>query len=582
MLSNTLKLCLGTKILSSLHLRKVSSVVTSEKFEDVTTYNETPLDYTEDSKEWNDLKKMLETVSCACTEIPIVINGEEHKTKNVRYQVMPHNHKLKVAKYYLADGPLIEKAIHVATKAYFDWNSKSFSDRIAIWECAAHMMGTTFRADLVANIMLGQSKTIVQAELDTAELIDFTRMNTHFIKKIMSYEPLTDKPECVKNHVKFHGLEGFVATMSPFNFTSIAGNQAFTPALMGSCVVWKPSELAMLSNYRVFDIMRQAGVPDGVVNFVPANAEIFAKIATYNENLAAINFTGKQHHFNKFYKQVASHIRWYKNYPRMIGECSGKNFHFVHVSADVETVVAATIRSAFEYSGQKNAACSCLFAPASLWESTLKCALIEKTQKLKVGDVLDRKAFLSAVINDNSFLRSAKYIYDAKMNKKCEVIAGGDFSNVNGYFVEPTIVVVKDLTEPIFVDQIFGPVLAVYVYEDDKLQEIICHINRSPYGLTGSVFAKDEEFLKQAVNSFKLVAGNLNLNDKSTGSLCGQQPFGGARRSGTNDKPGGPHYILRWTNQQIIKETFVPMTEIYYPSMLDGEKTEKPEETCTD
>ncbi|XP_067618824.1 delta-1-pyrroline-5-carboxylate dehydrogenase, mitochondrial-like [Eurosta solidaginis] len=549
--------------------KRTNSVVASEKFNDICIYNEPVPQYLPGSDELKNLKKALQKYSNHCEDIPIVINGKEIRKGQEAYQVMPHSKNTKVAKYYYADSNTIEEAIRASAKKQKEWDRTPLTKRIEIWERAADLMSKKYRADLLATTMLGQSKTVIQAEIDSgAELIDFTRMNAGYLKQLAMDQPLSPQPDVTKNSLRFRGLEGFVAAITPFNFTAIGGNLAYTPALMGCSVLWKPSDTAMLSSWTVFKIMREAGVPDGVVNFVPAIGKNFGDAITTSPDLAGINFTGSTATFKTLWKLVGNKIDDYKNYPRLVGECGGKNFHFIHPTANVETAVAQTIRSAFEYCGQKCSACSRLYVPESLWESQFKGPLIEKTKKLKVGDVCEVDTFYSAVIDENSFQRILGFINEVKQDSECTILAGGNLSNTKGYFIDPTIVQVKDPHKRVITDEIFGPVLSVYVYKDSDLNKTLDLVrNTTKYALTGSVFAQDESFLKQALEEFKSAAGNFYINDKSTGAVVGQQPFGGARQSGTNDKAGCPYYLMRWTSLQAIKETFVPIPDIYYPYM---------------
>ncbi|XP_037933476.1 delta-1-pyrroline-5-carboxylate dehydrogenase, mitochondrial-like [Teleopsis dalmanni] len=556
---------------NSSYLQKyqnICSVVPNTNLKDFEIKNEPILEYKKGSAERSQLEKALKTATAACEEIPIVVGGKEIRTDNVVYQVMPHNHSHKLSKFYYADSKIIQNAIKVAVETQKKWDRTPLNERLTIWERAADLMAGKYRQDLNAATMLGQSKTVIQAEIDSsAELIDFIRMNAYFLKECAKYQPISENIKVTKNSMRYRGIDGFVAAVSPFNFTAIGGNLAYTPALMGNAVLWKPSDTAMLSNWRIFNIMREAGVPDGVVNFVPADGPVFGDTITKSPYLAGINFTGSVPTFNRLWKQVGNNIDSYINFPRLIGECGGKNFHFVHPTADVDTVVSATIRSAFEYCGQKCSACSRMYVPESLW-SKIKSGLIAEAEKLKLGDVQDTTSFTSAVIDDKAFNRITSYIEHAKNTPSLNILTGGTYSKKIGYFVTPTIVQTQDPLDRIMTEEIFGPVLTVYVYKDGDLNQAMNLVNTSTkFALTGAVFARDENFLDQALEEFKMTAGNFYINDKSTGSVVGQQPFGGGRMSGTNDKAGGPHYILRWTSPQAIKETFVPLRDITYPYM---------------
>ncbi|KAJ9591164.1 hypothetical protein L9F63_002319, partial [Diploptera punctata] len=491
-------------------------------------------------------------------------------THDLQIFLKPHNHQKKIAKFYYATSDIVHRAIEVATAAQAKWDRVPFEERLNIWHRAADLMATKYRMQLNAATMLGQSKTAVQAEIDSAaELIDFFRFNAHAAKEITKYQPISEDPSITLNSMRYRGIEGFVAAVSPFNFTAIGGNLAFTPALMGNGVLWKPSDTALLSNYIIFKIVREAGLPPGVVNFVPADGPVFGDAITASPHLAGINFTGSVPTFNRLWTQVGQNVGRYRSYPRLIGECGGKNYHFVHPSADVTSVVNGTIRSAFEYCGQKCSACSRMYVPQSLWPK-IKAGLLAERSKLKVSDPTEFDTFMAAVIDDKAFTRIKSYIEHAKNSSNLTIIGGGKCDSSKGYFVEPTIVESKDPEDKIIKEEIFGPVLSIYPYKDQEIESTLRLVGEStPYALTGAVFATDQLIPVYALEELKQTAGNFYINDKSTGSVVGQQPFGGSRMSGTNDKAGGPHYVLRWTSPQAIKETFVPLTEWKYPYMSD-------------
>lgn len=550
--------------------RSLSSVVKLPCFQDFDVQNEPILGYRKGSAERNTLEQELKNVAGNTEEVPIVIAGEVIKEGPPVYQVMPHDHSKKIAKFYYTSEKTIEKAIKASVEAQKRWDRTSLEERLSIWDKAADLMAGPYRQKLNAATMLGQSKTVIQAEIDSsAELIDFFRFNAYFLKENAKYQPISENPSVTRNSLRFRGIDGFIAAISPFNFTAIGGNLAYTPALMGNSVLWKPSDTALLSNWIIFNIMREAGLPDGVVNFVPAHGPTFGKTITSSPYLAGLNFTGSVATFNWLWNAVGKNLDQYRNYPRLIGECGGKNYHFVHPSADIQSVVMGTIRSAFEYCGQKCSACSRIYVPRSLYEP-IKSGLLEERDKLQIGDVTNFKMFTGAVIDKVAFNRITTYIKNAKQNPKCKIIGGGSFDESVGYFVQPTIIETSDPLDKCMVDEIFGPVLTMYVYEDkdlDKTMELIG--SSTKYALTGAVFAKDKDFLERALEELKITAGNFYLNDKSTGSVVGQQPFGGGRMSGTNDKAGGPNYVMRWTSPQSIKETFVPLRDIDYPYMRD-------------
>lgn len=557
-------------VVKKLSIRGISSVVPDSNLKDFNVVNEPVLNYRKCSKEREELVAALNDAKCNVVDVPIMIAGEEIRTNDIRFQVMPHDHQHQIARFYYADEKLLQKAISKCTESQQKWDKTPLKERVEIWDRAADLMAGKYRQRLNAATMLGQSKTAIQAEIDSAaELIDFIRFNVFFLKENAKFQPISEDIKVTKNSVRFRGIDGFVAAVSPFNFTAIGGNLSYTPALMGNSVLWKPSDTAILSNWAIYEIMREAGVPEGVVNFVPADGPVFGDTITKSPYLAGINFTGSVPTFNRLWKQVGENINNYINYPKLIGECGGKNYHFVHPSADVESVVTGTIRSAFEYNGQKCSACSRAYIPESLWPKIKEGLLCERS-KLKVGDVSDFSTFMGAVIDEKAFKRITSYIEHAKCSSNLEIIGGGGYDCSKGYFIEPTIVQTKDPMDKIMVEEIFGPVLTIYVYADKDLDATMKLVGSSTqFALTGAVFSTNESFLKRALEEFKMTAGNFYINDKSTGSVVGQQPFGGSRMSGTNDKAGGPQYVTRWSTVQSIKETFVPLRDIDYPYMRE-------------
>lgn len=529
--------------------------------------NEPILGFEEGSAERRELLKALEAVKGRTEEIPCVVGDDHVWTKDLRYQLSPFNHSHKVAKFCYADKELINKAILASVAARRDWDLKPVQDRAQILFKAADVISGPKRAEVLAKTMIGQGKTVVQAEIDAAaELIDFFRFNAKHAVELERQQPLDAAGST--NTTLYRGLEGFVAAVAPFNFTAIGGNLAGTPALMGNVVLWKPSDTAMSASYAVYRVLRDCGLPPNIIQFLPADGPVFGDAVTSSEHLAAINFTGSVPTFKRLWKQVAQNLDTYRTFPRLAGECGGKNFHFVHKSADVASVVTGTVRSAFEYGGQKCSACSRMYVPDSLWPS-VRQQLLDVHRQLRVGDpVEDFGAFFSAVIDDKSFARIKSWLDRAKSSPGLKVIAGGNCDDRMGYFVEPTIIETSDPRDAIMSEEIFGPVLSVYVYPEDEYREVLQLIDStSPYALTGAVFAQDKAVIDEAAKVLRNAAGNYYVNDKSTGSVVGQQPFGGARASGTNDKPGGPHYVLRWTSPQVVKQTHVPLTDWKYPYM---------------
>lgn len=551
-----------------LNQRAIGSVVDVPQYPLKPPVNEPILGYLDGSPERKELEKSLKKFESSVMEIPIVIGNDEITTCEIRSQVMPHEHCRVIAQYSWANKKMILHAMQTATKAQRQWDQTPMQKRYDIWTRAADLMAGKYRADLVAATMLGQSKTAFQAEIDAAaELVDFLRLHMYYFQEQSRYAPISTDPKTTLNSLRYRGIDGFIAAISPFNFTAIAGNLAYTPAFMGNCVVWKPSDTAMLSNWIIFNVMREAGVPPGVVSFVPSDGPVFGNNITCSPDLAGINFTGSVPTFTRLWRQIGENINIYRNFPRIVGECGGKNFHFIHPSAELCTVAACTVRSAFEYSGQKCSACSRAYVPESMWPS-LENELKLHVAALKMGDVQDFTTFASAVIDRNAFVRISRYLERAHKTKEIEVIAGGECDSRRGYFIQPTIVRVEDPMDPLMREEIFGPILAIYVYKDADLDCAMDLVESStPYALTGAVFAQDEQFCRRALEHFKMAAGNFYINDKSTGAVVGQQPFGGARQSGTNDKAGGPIYALRWTSPQSVKETFVPLTDVAYPYM---------------
>uniref|UniRef100_A0AC35EZJ2 Delta-1-pyrroline-5-carboxylate dehydrogenase, mitochondrial n=1 Tax=Panagrolaimus sp. PS1159 TaxID=55785 RepID=A0AC35EZJ2_9BILA len=584
--------------------------LTSEQFMKKPT-NEPILDYKKGSTERKALEKALEEYASKVIEVPLCIGKERITRKLEHEQTMPSDHKHAIAKYTWATENDIKNAIETGLEAREKWHMKTLEERADILLHAADLCAGKYRMALNATTMLGQGKNILQAEIDAAcELIDFFRFNAYFALDLEKYQPISTKAS--KNSMLYRALEGFVAAIAPFNFTAIGGNLASAPALMGNVVLWKPSDTAVLSNYIIYQILEEAGIPPGVISFLPSDGPVFGntvcdskhlaainftgsvptfkyiwkrvgnnldKYISYpkliggntvcdSKHLAAINFTGSVPTFKYIWKRVGNNLDKYISYPKLIGECGGKNFHFIHPSADMDSVAPATIRSAYEYSGQKCSACSRIYLPESQWQNFKdKFSAIHK--QLKMGDVRDGSIFLSSVIDGKSFARIKKYIDAAKSGEDgAKIILGGKCDDSKGYFVEPTLIQVTNPESKILTEEIFGPVLTAYVYPDSKAEEIVRSIkDATPYGLTGAVFSGDKDFLYKARDILRDAVGNLYLNDKSTGSIVGQQPFGGARMSGTNDKAGGPHYALRWSSPQTIKETFEPVREWRYQSM---------------
>lgn len=549
------------------------AVLKQPDLEEFTVENERVRDYRPFSADSDKLLDVLHDMMCKTEEIPIVIGGQKQDMLcSQQYQRIPQNHVKVIASYYYASETQVKLAMRTAVLAQKEWSKVPIQDKINIWRKAADLMADKYRYELIAATMLGQGKTVHQAEIDAAcELIDFTRYNAFFLKELYKNQPLNPDLKKWKNATRLRGFEGFVAAISPFNFTAIAGNLAYTPALMGNAVVWKPSDNAMLSNWWIFKIMTEAGVPDGVVNFVPCEGPQFGPVIAQSRDLCGINFTGSVPTFEKLWRAVGRYVKEYRTYPRLVGELGGKNFHFIHPTADVEAAVVHTILSAFEYTGQKCSACSRLYCPKSLWCEVQK-GLLALVETLKIGNVEDFKTFTSAVINDTSFNKIKFYLElpTSSCSEGQTILCGGNGDCKIGYFVEPTIIQVEKPNDRLMQDEIFGPVLAVYVYDDCKIDETIELIHTTTgFALTGAVFAEEEKFLRTVEHKFRFACGNLYINEKSTGAVVGQQPFSGSKKSGTNDKAGSMYYLLRWASIQTLKQQYEPVRTVIYPSMWD-------------
>lgn len=527
--------------------------------------NEPILNYAPSSAEKKQLKLELERQSKLVLDIPIIIGGKEYRTATTKKVVMPHNHKHVLATFSIAGETELKLACKAAMDAKAIWANLPFQHRASIFLKAAQLISTKYRATVNAATMLGQSKTAYQAEIDSAcELADFLRFNVHFAEEIYKGQPLNTNG--VWNRMEYRPLDGFVAAISPFNFTAIGGNLCSSPAIMGNTVVWKPATTAMLSNYYVMKIFQEAGLPDGVINFVPCNGSDASKYVLSNPDMAGFHFTGSTGVFNGIWSMVGQNIASYRSYPRLVGETGGKDFVFAHKTAEINPLVTALVRGAFEYQGQKCSAASRAFIPASIWPE-VKTKLLAETSKIKVGDVNDFTNFMGAVIDEPAFKSIIKYIDEAKASPDAEVLCGSYDSTI-GYFIQPTIILAKKPDYRTMREEIFGPVLTIYVYNDadfDKTLEL-CDTT-SPYALTGAIFAQNRDVIAHMENALSNCAGNFYINDKPTGAVVGQQPFGGARASGTNDKAGSVLNLYRWVSPRTIKETFVSADTIPYPFM---------------
>ncbi|RGB40968.1 1-pyrroline-5-carboxylate dehydrogenase [Rhizophagus diaphanus] len=501
-------------------------------------------------------------------EIPLFINGEKICTGKFQEQKIPSDHKTILARAHEADTSIVEKAIKGALKAQSIWETYPFSDRSAIFLKAADLAAGKYRYKLLAATMLGQGKNTWQAEIDSAaELIDFWRFNVKYAHEVYQQQPSKNSPG-VWNRVEYRPLEGFVYAITPFNFTAIGGNLPSAPALMGNVILWKPSPGALLSNWIVLEILREAGLPDGVIQFIPGPAEQITETIFKSPDFASLHFTGSTAVFKKLWKDIGNNIDIYRSYPRIVGETGGKNFHLLHKSANVQNAVNQTIRGAFEYQGQKCSACSRVYVPDSLWDE-FRELLLQQHSKIKTGPPEDFSNFMGAVIHEASFEKIKGYIDWAANDADSEIIAGGTYSKSKGYFIDPTVVVTKNPKSKTMVEEIFGPVLTIYVYKADEYEEILDIVNSTTdYALTGSIFSEDRSATITAANKLRHASGNFYINDKSTGAIVGQQPFGGSRSSGTNDKAGSPSLLYRFVSMRTIKENFINIEDHIYPSNL--------------
>jgi 1-pyrroline-5-carboxylate dehydrogenase len=522
--------------------------------------------YLPGSSERAELKARLAKMSAEKIEIPIVIDGCAIRTGRVEPAVMPHDHRHVLGDWHAADPSHVQKAIDAAARARREWANWSLQDRAAVFLKAAELLTTTWRATLNAATMLGQSKTVIQAEIDSAsELIDFWRFNAHFAQELYAEQPIS--LHTMWNSVEYRPLEGFVYAVTPFNFTAIGGNLPTAPALMGNTVVWKPASSAMLSAHYILKLLEAAGLPPGVINMVPGNAAEISAAVLDSPDLAGIHFTGSTAVFNSMWKRVGENAGRYRGYPRLVGETGGKDFIIAHPSADVQELAVAIVRGSFEYQGQKCSAASRIYVPRSLWPE-VKDRVVAMMRDIRMGDVADFRTFMGAVIDRKAFTKISGYLDDARTN--ATIVQGGGARDDVGYFIEPTLVEASDPGYRLLCEEIFGPVVTAYAYPDAQWEQTLDVVDRtSPYALTGAVFARDRGAVLQASRALRNAAGNFYINDKPTGAVVGQQPFGGARASGTNDKAGSKMNLLRWVSARSVKETFSPPQEYSYPYMTE-------------
>lgn len=526
--------------------------------------NEPIFSYAPGSPERAELQAELARQADQIVDIPLIIGGEEVRTGNTVDVVMPHDHGHVIAKAHMAGPEEVRRAIGAANAAHREWSMMRWEDRVSVFLKVAELLAGPRRAKLNAATMLGQSKNAFQAEIDAAcEIVDFFRFGAHFAQHIYGKQPISEPG--VWNRAEYRALEGFIYAVSPFNFTAIGANLPGTPAMMGNVSVWKPSHAALLSNYYVMELFDEAGLPPGVINFVPGNPVEVTKVVMSDASFAGIHFTGSTAVFRSFWKTIGDNIDTYRSYPRIVGETGGKDFIAVHPSADAAPVKTAIVRGAFEYQGQKCSAASRAYIPASMWPE-LKGPLIEETASLTMGDVRDFSNFVNAVIDRKAFDKIKSYIEAAKASDDAEVIVGGECDDSVGYFVRPTIIVAKRPDYVSMCDEIFGPVMTIYIYPDEEWEETLALVDStSEYALTGAIFARDRRVIRHATDVLNQSAGNFYINDKPTGAVVGQQPFGGARGSGTNDKAGSMFNLLRWVSARSIKENFVSPTDYTYP-----------------
>ncbi len=534
-----------------------------------TPANEPVLGYTPGSPERKRIEAELDRQLGMQIEVPLVIGGQKLTPGNTRKLVMPHRHSHVTGISHQAGEPEIAKALAEAERARGPWAAMPWEDRAAIFLRAARLLQNDFRDRINASTMLGQSKTIHQAEIDAAaELVDFFRFNVHYLERIYAEQPISPTTEAW-NRVEYRPLDGFVFAVTPFNFTSIAANLPAAPALCGNTVIWKPASTAILSGHYIMELFEAAGLPPGVINFVPGPSSIVGAHAVSDPRLGGIHFTGSTSTFKTLWRQASDNLDRYRAYPRLVGETGGKDFVFAHPSADLDTLAVALVRGAYEYQGQKCSAASRAYIPSNLWPK-LRERLIDTLPQIRMGDVRDFSNFMGAVIDANAFADHKGAIDEAKAKKAAEVVEihGGEYDNSEGYFVRPTVIVVKSPDYRTMSEELFGPILTLYVYPENEFEQTlaVCD-NGSPYALTGAIIAEDRAAVVRATERLRFAAGNFYINDKPTGAVVGQQPFGGGRASGTNDKAGSMWNLIRWLSPRTIKENFNAPRDWRYPFM---------------
>ena len=528
--------------------------------------NEPVKSYAPGSTERELLAEELRKQYNQCLDIPIIVNGKEIRTNDTEKVVMPTEHSHVLAVYHKADKKIVAQAIEAAMEARKKWERLDWTERCSVMLRAAELIAGKYRYVINAATMLGQGKNPFQAEIDSAcETIDFLRFNVYYASKIYAQQPFSDNTAV--NRMEYRGLEGFIYAVSPFNFTSIACNLNISPVLMGNVTIWKPASTAVLSNYYLMKILREAGVPDGVINFVPGNGETISEVCFASKHLAGIHFTGSTRTFNNFWKEIGKNIDRYRTYPKIVGETGGKDFIFAHSSACPKELAIAIVRGAFEYQGQKCSAASRAYIPKNIWNETFDYVK-RMASEISMGSSMETTHYMNSVIDEKAFDTIKTYIDKAKTDKDAEIVLGGGADKSVGYFIEPTIIVTDNPHYPTMETELFGPVLTVYLYEPDKYEQTLalCH-STSVYGLTGAIFASCRYAIDTAMKALQYSAGNFYINDKPTGAVVGNQPFGGARASGTNDKAGSELNLYRWISPRCVKETLVGPDDFKYPFM---------------
>jgi 1-pyrroline-5-carboxylate dehydrogenase len=531
--------------------------------------NEPVLNYAPGSAERKALKEALADARSKQLDIPMYIGADEVRSGITMEIRPPHDHRHVLGKFHVSDASHVGAAINAALQAKPTWEALTWEQRAAIFLKAAELIAGPYRAKLNAATMLGQSKNAYQAEIDSAcEIIDFLRFNVYFMEQIYSQQPQSAKGTW--NRLEYRPLEGFIYALTPFNFTAIAGNLPTSAAMMGNVVVWKPSNMQVYSANVLMEIFKEAGVPPGVINLIYPSGPVAAEVIFNHADFAGIHFTGSTAVFQDIWKNIGNNIHKYKTYPRIVGETGGKDFVIAHKSASVDVVTTALLRGAFEYQGQKCSAASRAYLPSNLWPQ-IKEKLVKEIKGFNVGPVEDFRNFINAVIDEKSFDKLVKYIEDAKQDPSCEIIVGGSYNKTKGWFIDPTVIVTKNPKYTTMCEELFGPILTVYVYDEQAYEDTLDLVDQTgDYALTGSVIAQDRYAIDLATWKLRNAAGNFYINDKPTGAVVGQQPFGGARASGTNDKAGAMQNLMRWVSTRTIKETFVPPTRYEYDFMKEA------------